>query len=232
MKKITIILSFLVFFALIGSGLFFRYLKKLDQFSLLQVKVTIPEGYTVKDIAEKFNRFNNFDKENFLKIAKEGYLFPDTYFLTGKETEENIIKKMEENFKIKAGEARPEIIIMASLLEREARTIEDRKIISGILWKRLEAGMPLQVDAIFSYIIDKTSAELTLDDLKIDSLYNTYLYKGLPLAPICNPGLDAIDAAENPIDSLYWYYLSDKNSIIHYAKTFEEHKQNKFRYLR
>jgi len=232
MKKITIILSFFIFFALIGSGLFFRYLKKLDQFPLLQVKVTIPEGYTVKDIAEKFNRFDNFNKENFLKIAKEGYLFPDTYFLTGKETEKNIVKKMEENFKKKTGDVEPKIVIMASLLEKEARTIEDKKIISGILWKRLEARMPLQVDAVFPYIINKISTELTLDDLKIDSLYNTYLYKGLPPAPICNPGLESIEAAKNPTDSLYWYYLSDSKNNIHYAKTFEEHKLNKIRYIR
>jgi UPF0755 protein len=101
---------------------------------------------------------------------------------------------------------------MASLLEKEAQTIEDKKIISGILWKRLSADMLLQVDA-------------SLD-------YDTYSYKGLPLAPICNPGIDSIQASLNPVDSPYWYYLSDKNSNIHYSKTFEEHKINKAKYLR
>ncbi|MBI4691871.1 MAG: endolytic transglycosylase MltG [Candidatus Terrybacteria bacterium] len=208
MKKITIVLSFLVFFALIGSGLFFRYLKKLDQFPLLQVKVIIPEGYTVKDIAEKFNRFDNFNKENFLKIAREGYLFPDTYFLGGSENEKEIIEKMENNFKAKIGEIKKEILTMASIIEKEAHDKEDRRIISGILWKRLNDGMLLQVD------------------VELD----TYENKGLPPMPICNPGLDAVDAALNPVDSKYWYYLSDKNGVTHYAETFEKHKLNRVRY--
>jgi UPF0755 protein len=92
--------------------------------------------------------------------------------------------------------------------------------------------MPLQVDASFVYLFDKESSELTQDDLKTDSPYNTYKYKGLPPGPICNPGLDAINAAQTPKDSPYWYYLSDRNGLIHFAKTFEEHKMNKYKYLR
>lgn len=232
MKKITVILSFLVFFALIGSGLFFRYLEKLGQFPLLQIKITVPEGYTAKDIAEKFNRFRNFDKEVFLKNAKEGYLFPDTYFFNGDETEGKIIKKMEDNFKKKVGEIDYNVLIMASLLEKEAMTLDDKKIISGILWKRLEAGMLLQVDASLAYVNNKTSAELTKDDLEEDFPHNTYINKGLPPGPICNPGLESIEAAKNPTDSLYWYYLSDNKYKIHYTATFEEHKKNKARYIR
>lgn len=202
--------------------------------ALPQIRITIPEGYSSRDIAEKFVGFKNFNKDNFLKIAdgKEGYLFPDTYFFTLLETEEEIIKKMEDNFKEKAGDVKPEIIVMASILEKEALTPEDKKIVSGILWKRLETGMLLQVDAVFAYIIDKKSSDLTLDDLKIDSPYNTYLYKGLPPAPICNPGIESIEAALNPTSSSYWYYLSDKNLNIHFAKNFDEHKLNKAKYLR
>lgn len=143
-----------------------------------------------------------------------------------------MIEKLTDNFYQKTGSTSPEIIIMASLLEKEAKTEQDRKIISGILWKRLDVGMPLQVDASLNYINGKTSAEMTQKDLNQDSPYNTYKYKGLPLTPICNPGLDAISVALNPISSPYWYYLSDKNGIIHFAKTFEEHKENKFKYLR
>ncbi len=198
-----------VIFGIIFSWLHFSYFKKINNYLLVPVRITIPEGYNLEDIATKFRVFKNFDKENFLKIAREGYLFPDTYFLTGRETEEDIIKIMEDNFKKRAGEVKPEILIMASLLEKESKISEERKIISGILWKRLEAGMPLQVDA-----------EL-----------DTYLYKELPSAPICNPGLDSIEAALNPVESEHWYYLHDKNGIIHYAKTFEEHKINKAKYL-
>jgi UPF0755 protein len=92
-------------------------------------------------------------------------------------------------------------------------------------------GMPLQVDSTFSYINGKNTYELTLDDLKIDSLYNTYKYKGLPPGPINNPGLEAITSALNPIKTKYLYFLTEKDGTIHYAKTFEEHKRNKERYL-
>jgi UPF0755 protein len=122
-------------------------------------------------------------------------------------------------------------IIMASILENEARTTESRKIIAGILWKRLYLGMPLQVDSTFSYINGKNTYDLTLDDLKINSPYNTYLYKGLPPGPISNPGLDAINDAIYPTKTPYLYFLSSKSGDMYYAKTFEEHKRNKELYL-
>lgn len=201
-------------------------------FGFMPLKITIPEGYTAGDIAGAFSGFENFNKDKFLKMAegREGYLFPDTYFFTSKETPEEILNKMENNFKTKAGEVSKDVLIMASIIEKEAGKQGDRKIISGILWKRLKEGMLLQVDAVFDYLLDKESFEITQDDLKMDSLYNTYKHKGLPPTPICNPGLDAIDAAKNPEDSPYWYYLSDKKGTIHFAKTFEEHKQNRARY--
>jgi len=213
-SKLTITRVLLIVFFVFGViflWLRFAYFNKINNFLLIPVKVTIPEGYNLRDIADKFKIFKNFNQDNFFMITqdKEGYLFPDTYFLTGKETEEDIVKIMEDNFKKKVGQPKSEIIIMASLLEKELKTIEEKKIASGILWKRLKADMPLQVDAE----------------------PDTYLYKGLPLAPICNPGLESIEAALNPIESEYWYYLSDKNGLIHYAKTFEEHKLNKAMYL-
>ena len=195
----------------------------------------IDKDLLVKELCDLFSADNpNFNKEKFLKLAegKEGYLFPDTYFFTNKETPEEIINKMQDNFKVKAGDVQKDILIMASIIEKEARKPEDRKIISGILWKRIKEGMPLQVDAVFDYLLDKESSEITQADLKMDSPYNTYKHKGLPPTPICNPGLDAIEAAENPVDSKFWYYLSDKTGVTHFARTFEEHKQNKFRYLK
>jgi UPF0755 protein len=125
-----------------------------------------------------------------------------------------------------------EIIIMASLIEKEARGEEDRFIISGILWKRIEKGIPLQVDAPFLYILGKESSELTISDLSTNSPFNTYRYKGLPPAPIGNPGLESIKASLRPTTSPYLYYLHDKNGNIYYAKTYDEHKQNIKKYLK
>jgi len=121
---------------------------------------------------------------------------------------------------------------MASLIEKESSGDEDRSIISGILWKRFNNNRPLQVDATLSYLLGKKSQDLTVDDLNIDSPYNTYRYPGLPVGPIGNPGLEAIQAAIYPKDSPYWFYLHDKTGKAYYAKTFEEHIANKNKYLR
>ncbi len=208
------------------------------------IKVTIPEGFTNKDIAELLDsKLPNFDKANFLKIAlpEEGSLFPDTYIFPIAFTEDKIVNKMFDNFQQKITDIKPaviaskrtriQIIIMASILEKEARTTATREIISGILWKRLDAGRPLQIDASFLYLLNKKSSELTGADLNTNSLYNTYLYKGLPPGAISNPGLDALTAALYPTESKYWFYLSDKEGNMHYAETFDEHKKNKALYL-
>lgn len=207
-------------------------------------RVTIPEGFDNKEIARIFSKsLSHFNKERFLKLAekKEGYLFPDTYTFSPTITEEKIIKEMEQNFakrilplqeKIKDfGRPLHDVLTMASLIEGEARTTETRKQVSGILWKRLALGMPLQVDAVFPYILGKNTFEITLDDLKIDSPYNTYLYAGLPPGPINNPGLDAITAAITPASSTYLYYLTDGEGKMHYATTHEQHLINRAKYL-
>ena len=209
------------------------------------IKITIPEGLSNRQIASLLSKnIDGFDKEKFLSLAqdKEGYLFPDTYFFEPEAKPEHIIETMTENFdrKIKnismdigfSGKKLKELLTMASILEEEARTEETRKKIADILWRRIDKGMPLQVDASFVYIMGKGSADLSLEDLKIDSPYNTYKYKGLPPGPITNPGLDAILAAIHPISNPYWFYLSDKEGNMHYAKTFDEHKANKAKYLR
>ncbi len=208
------------------------------------IKVTIPEGFTNKDISELLEKkFSNFDKENFLKLAlsKEGSLFPDTYIFPIFYTEEKIINKMFDNFQIKISDiksaiiaskrTREQIIIMASILEKEARTTETRKKIAGILWKRLDAGKLLQVDASFLYLLNKQSKDLTGTDLNINSPYNTYVYKGLPFGAISNPGLDALTDALYPEESKYWFYLSDDEGNMHYGVTFDDHKKNKVLYL-
>jgi UPF0755 protein len=125
-----------------------------------------------------------------------------------------------------------DIIKMAGILEEEARTMETRRVVAGILWKRLSMGMPLQVDSSFKYINGKISKTLTLDDLQIDSPYNSYTHKGLLPTPISNPGLGAIEAAITPIKTSYLYFLTDDAGNMHYGKTFEEHVANKEKYLR
>jgi UPF0755 protein len=207
-------------------------------------KVTIPEGLSNRQIGDLLEKnLDNFDKNKFLELAKyeEGYLFPDSYFFEPESTPEKVIQMMSDNYKekIKAvnlditffNKSIKEVVTMASILEKEARTENTRRMIADILWRRLEIGMPLQVDASFMYLLDKGSAALTLDDLKIDSPYNTYKYKGLPPGPIANPGLASILAATKPLKNKYWFYLSDKDGNMHYAETFEGHKLNKERYI-
>lgn len=214
-------------------------------FGLTPARVTFPEGITATQMSVILaGELPNFDSEGFLKLAKEkeGYLFPDTYFFLPNAKPEQIIDTLKNNFneKIKSIEESVKsfnkpignVVVMASILEAEARTTETRRIIAGILWKRLEMGMPLQVDAPFQYIIGKNTFQLTLNDLKYDSPYNTYKYKGLPPTAIGNPGLDSLTAAVTPIKSPYLFYLSDIRGNMHYAKTFEEHVTNKEKYLR
>lgn len=215
------------------------------EYGIKQLKITFPEGITTREMATILNReLPVFDGDAFrlLTREKEGYLFPDTYFFHINATSSEIISKMEETFHLRTDEMNLEaqkmhrdwkkVVIIASLLEEEATTEEDRKLVSGIIWKRLEINMPLQIDATLGYITGKGSLELTRNDLRNDSPYNTYTHKGLPPTPISNPGTDALMAALYPTTSPYLYYLSDKSGTIHYAKTFEEHKLNKARYLR
>ena len=208
------------------------------------VKIVFPEGATNAEIATiASTELKDFDKEDFLRAVKdkEGYLFPDTYLFTPVANYEDVVKKIEQNFQrqigsyeivaVAKGHTLHEILTMASLIEEEARKTEDRKMVASILWNRIGKGMPLQVDAVFPYILGRNTYEVTKTDLNHTSLYNTYRYKGLPPGPISNPGKDAIEAALNSTKSDYLYYLSDRKGNMHYAKTFEEHKENRRKYL-
>ena len=213
-------------------------------YNLEPLKVTVPEGSTIADIADILSdKLLIFDREQFLALAegKEGYLFPDTYYFRPTESPALVLSAMEENFYkrieplrddiVASGRSLHDIVTMASLLEEEARTTQSRKMISGILWKRIALGMRLQVDAVFPYIIGKNTFEVTKKDLLVDSPYNTYLYEGLPLGAISNPGLNSIEAAVNPTPSQYLYYLSDHGGGMHYSKTYEQHLLYKRQYL-
>jgi UPF0755 protein len=220
-----------------------RFIK--GDFKLVPIKITIPEGLNNREISAIFSdKFVNFDANKFLSLAKdkEGYLFPDTYLFFPNVTAEAIIKEMKENFdrKIltiendikKSGKIIDDIIKLASILELEARTTESRKMVSGILWRRLSLDMPLQVDASFKYINGKTTATLSIADLKLDSPYNSYTNKGLPPTPISNPGLDSIRAAIMPETSPYLYFLTGRDGKMYYASTYDKHLQNKSLYLK
>lgn len=211
---------------------------------LQTLRITVPEGSTIHDIATILGKsLVAFPEGLFVAEAqqKEGYLFPDTYFLLPTATPEEIIKTMGDTFSQKIATLEKEIkksnrplkdiVTMASIIEKEAHTSDDRRIISGILWERLKIGMPLQVDATFLYINGKNTYDLSVDDLAIDSPYNTYKYAGLPIGPIGNPGLDSLEAALAPMTSPYLYYLSDKSGKTYYARTFNEHKRNREKYM-
>jgi len=138
---------------------------------------------------------------------------------------------VEEGKKLE--KTREEIIIMASILEKEAsNNLEQKQIISGILWKRIHIGMLLQVDAPFLYERGKESSQLSRADLKKDSLYNTYVHKGLTPTPIGNPGYDSLYAAAHPIQSEYLFYLHGSDGKVHYAKNHTEHVTNKQKYIK
>lgn len=214
-------------------------------FGLAPIKVTIPEGANVFEVAWlAAKKLDKFDAEEFVRIARddEGYLFPDTYHFLPNAGAEDVRRALRENFDKKirplesaikdSGKDLRDIIIMASLLEEEARGEDTRRLIAGILWKRLDMGMALQVDATFQYVNGKNTFELTLADLEDDSSpYNTYAHKGLPPGPISNPGLDSIVAALYPKENPYLFYLADLSGVTYYSRTFEEHKEKKFRYL-
>lgn len=214
------------------------------EYGITPIRVTIPEGSTVMEIAAILkNNGLNLSEEEFIALAKgkEGFLFPDTYFFLPNTPSQNIIDVMAKNFERKTidlessierfGKTLEEVVTMASIIEREVMTPDDRRIVSGILWKRIAIGMPLQVDAAFIYVNGTTTPGLSLSDLKIDSPYNTYLYKGLPAGPIGNPGIDSLRAAIEPKLTPYLYYLSDSRGVTYYAQTFEEHKDNKRKHL-
>jgi len=220
---------------------------------VIKINITIPEGFTVNMIEERLGL--ELPGDNL-----EGFLFPDTYQFSFGFSGEEAVKKMQDNFEKKMtedlreeierqGKTIFEMVTMASLIEKEVRTLEDKKLVSGILWKRFKIGMPLQVDATIAYILeleeDKSSsspfaAARVFDEMRreiaagkeVDSPYNTYKYLGLPVGPICNPGLESIIAAVYPEESDYWYYLSTLEGETIFTRTLEEHNLAKAEHLK
>ncbi len=173
----------------------------------------------------------------------EGYLFPDTYRVYAGGGVKALVRRMLENFESKlTPDLRAEIavrhhgvfevVIMASIIEREVRSDEDRALVSDIFWRRIGIGEGLQADSTVNYATGKSEPSAGAEDLSVDSPWNTYKYRGLPAGPIGNPGLSALKAAIEPKANEFWYFLTDRQGNVHYAKTLEEHNANKAKYLR
>ncbi|MDI3496482.1 MAG: hypothetical protein PWQ35_503 [Patescibacteria group bacterium] len=198
------------------------------------------------DFSERFSFLA--DKPSYYGL--EGFLFPDTYRVFTSATTEDVVIKMLENFEQKLrpelreeiarqGKSIYEIVIMASLIEKEAPINysdpenTDARIVSDIFWGRLEAGQALESDATLSYWFADTNPVHSGEELSVDTPYNSYKYKGLPPTPICNPGIRAIEAAIYPLETDYNYFLTDlKGENIYYARTYQEHLNNKYKYLK
>lgn len=218
--------------------------------------VTVPEGLRKDEIAdileEEFSEYSStsFSKNDFLALTTdqeyisqlglpeevknlEGYIFPDKYAFSIETTTESALNKMVENFISKVGtEDSYENIILASLVEREGYTSEDRPIIADILQRRLEEGWLLQVDATLLYPVKDWKHIITQVDKDSNNEYNTYKHPGLPPTPICNPGLESINAVRNPEPNTYYYYIHEDDGTAHYSKTLTEHNNNVNTYLR
>lgn len=218
------------------------------------VWVTIREGLRKEQTGESLaiqlgwtdNQLSEWNNVNADSLEyKEGVYFPDTYLLPIDETPAQIAKRFIDKFNEKIGPLMSQFtaqnikwttgVKIASLIEREAAGSDDMKLISGIIWKRLDIGMKLEIDATMQYtkgkVNDRWWGNIDLKEKKSDSPYNTYKYKGLPPTPISNPGFDAIEAALHPEETDCIFYLHDKNQQIHCARTYVEHKENIVKYL-
>ncbi len=209
------------------------------------IRLTHIEGETVRDFAVRASEIlPNFSSDEFinLNLVNEGLLFPDTYFVSkdfdAKKFTDLLLSTFTEKTRTLKEQSKDhfltwdEIIILASILEREANTEESKKMVSGILQNRLKLGMALQADATIEYVLDKPLASLTPADLELDTPYNTYLYNGLPPTAIGNPGLTAIEAVIYPTESDYYFYITGDDGNFYYAKNFDQHRTNIARYLR
>ncbi len=218
--------------------------------------ITIPEGLRADEIAQIFSKdLANVDQEAFISFltnqdfintlslhgenitSLEGFLFPDKYFIDKEAETKDVVILLVENFKNKVPkDYNYEDIILASLIEREGINADDRRIISGILQKRLEEQWLLQVDATLLYQKKDWKYVITVQDIEENHEYNTYLYHGLPPTPICNPGLDAISSVFEPKETDYYYYIhykdEDENIVPGYSENLEEHNSKVQQYLR
>lgn len=211
---------------------------------MLDIWVTIPEGQRAEEVADTLkSKIPSYSQSWRVTLDEnEGYLFPDTYLIPRDASVNQVLKLLKDNFNNKFLSVKntkttnlsdQQTVILASLVEREAKFASDRPLVASVIVNRLNLGMALQIDATVQYALGyqaetKTwwKKSLTLEDLKINSPYNTYKNTGLPLAAISNPGLSAIEAALAPSDTNYLYYISDKQGHLHFAADLEGHNAN------
>ncbi|MCD4704540.1 endolytic transglycosylase MltG [bacterium] len=224
--------------------------------------IQIIEGWNIKQIGDYLDLETTCSKEEWLSLTNsndldfdfldtkpnkfdlEGFLFPDTYRIYVDASCEDIFLKMLNNFDKKLdkqmrkdiknqGKTIWEIITMASLIEKEVQSVADMKIVSGLFWDRIKNKQALESCATLAYILGENKDQYSYEDTQINSAYNTYQNRGLPPGPITNPGINAIRAAIYPEFTNYNYFLTDpKTGDTVWSKNFEEHKQNKWKYLR
>jgi UPF0755 protein len=217
-----------------------KILKKTKKNNM--IKLTIPEGNNIKQTADIISKIINIDKKKFIEIANnkklEGYLMPETYFINSKTNEEQIIEIMynEFNKKItpdikrkikKMNTTLNNIIIIASIIEKEAVLDEERQIIASVFYNRLKNKMKLQSCSTVLYAIGSVKNKLSIEDTKFNSPYNTYIHSGLPPGPISNPGMKSINAAINPSNTDYLFFVSIDNNSHMFAKKYSDHINNK-----
>lgn len=226
-------------------------IKKLTTGGIADYWLKIIDGSRVEEVASLFPQGLSFSNQDFLtKVkTKEGYLFPDSYLIPEYYTADQIITLIQNNFDQKFTKAKEnsntkltdkQVLILASLLEREGKSLESKRMIAGIILNRFEIGMALQIDATVLYARDSQlkninnywKLPLTKSDMQIDSPYNTYKTPGLPPKPICSPGYNSLYAAFHPTESDYLYYITGNDGKMYYAKTLEEHNSNIAKYLK
>ena len=210
----------------------------------LDIWVTIPEGQRALEIAQTLkDKLPGYqDSWNDILVKNEGYLFPDTYLIPRDADINFIVNLMTNNFKSKystlgalgkSSLTQNQIVIVASLVEREAKNDTDRPLVASVILNRLNIGMKLDIDATIQYALGYQAdqkrwwkKDLTTDDLSLNSPYNTYKVSGLPPTPISNPGLASLNAVVNPANTNYLFYMTDSKGITHFAATIEEHNAN------
>ncbi|MBR6327765.1 MAG: endolytic transglycosylase MltG [Alphaproteobacteria bacterium] len=217
------------------------FLKKLTTGDVMMHRVTLPEGLTTAQMLELIEQ-NKYLSGDVTEAAGEGELLPETYTFAKGESKNNIIKKAKRDMELAVqhfwdnkSEGLPlkdkaELLILASIIEKETGVKAERAHIASVFYNRLNKGMPLQTDPTVIYALTQGNKDLgrslTRKDLGVDSPYNTYLYKGLPPTPICNPGLKALEAAAHPDTTPDFYFVADGKGGHRFAKTLAEHNQN------
>lgn len=203
-----------------------------------RIALTIIEGWRIKDIAAELPKKTSIKAADFEEVAPvetyEGYLFPDTYYLVPETTARELIKMMRDNFtrRTKGLSLTKDNIILASIVEREAKHEDDRAKIAGVYQNRLKADLPLQADPTVQYAKGNWEPVMSADYRSVASPYNTYLNKGLPPTPIANPGLASLKAAIQPERHDYFYFFHTPTGQTVYSKTLQEHNDNKAKHLK